>query len=67
MSTTKAITITITTGIIRGDSTQNHDHWITPASFNPMNSTVSNPKNPIPADEDDELSDILFLTSILTP
>ena len=38
----------IAVGIQMGAKTHNHDHEMTPASFNPMNSIASMPKKPMP-------------------
>lgn len=42
-----------------GESTQSHDHEITPASFRPIKSTVNAPVNPMPEFE-------FFLLIVLT-
>ena len=40
--------------IHNGDKTHSHDQSIYPVNFKPINKTVSNPKKPIPPDEDDD-------------
>ena len=41
-----------------GDSTHTHGQVMWPVSFRPINSTVSNPENPIPLEEEEEEEDL---------
>ena len=51
-------------GIHIGDNTHHHDKLIYPVSFRPMKRTVSNPVKPIP-DDDEELVSLLIYCFIL--